>query len=196
MPVIRKVDATGRTTGKIGGRLGRNMKPPKDEPWVWLSRELLTSDAWQARSITCVRLIDALLIEHMNHAGIENGNLAATYDQLQACRISRGLICSAILEAEYLGLVRCQRGGRWAGNNQPSRYRLTFLGDKEGNFPSNEWKGKKMVEIKAWKKKQRKKKERRKEAAKNRKKQIPSAPSDTTVVPHRELPTRNQLRVV
>ena len=42
-----KPDATGRSSGKLGGRAGKLMKPPQGEPWVWLTRELLASDAWR-----------------------------------------------------------------------------------------------------------------------------------------------------
>jgi len=59
----------------------------------------------------------------MNHAGTENENLKATYDQLAAYGLTRSVIRMAIEEAKFLGLVRLKRGGRWAGRNQPSTYR-------------------------------------------------------------------------
>src|SRR6516162_7461818 len=108
-------DRTGRSSGIRTGREGKAHRPPKGEPWVWLTREFLESDAWRNRSINCVRLLDRLMIEHMNHAGTENGNLAAPYDQLVAHGLTRSEIRAAIEEAEFLGLLRYQRGGRWAG---------------------------------------------------------------------------------
>ena len=131
-----KPDATGRSSGKLTGRDAKLMRPPEGEPFVWLTRELVESDAWQARSRQCARLIDFLLIEHMNHAGTENGNLMATYKQLVRFGFSRRKIGDAIEEAEKLGLIRCQRGWK----RRPSTYRLTFYPDRDRSPPTNEWK--------------------------------------------------------
>ncbi len=151
MPSFGKPDATGRSSGKRAGRAGKAHRPPEGEPWVWLTRELLASAAWRARSINTARLIDFLCVEHMNHAATENGNLKATYDQLVAYGLTRSEIRAAIEEAQYLGLIRFKRGGRWAGTNQPSTYRLTFQADRDGNPPTNEWKGKTEEAVSVWK---------------------------------------------
>ena len=150
MPAFGKPDATGRSSGKRSGRARKLNSPPKGEPWVWLTRELLKSAAWRARSINTVRLIEFLLVEHMNHAATENGNLKATYDQLAAHGLTRSEIRMAVEGANFLGLIRFKRGGRWAGTNQPSTYRLTFLADRDGNPPTNEWKGKTIDVISEW----------------------------------------------
>ena len=131
-----KPNATGRSSGKLTGRDAKLMRPPDGEPFVWLTRELIGSDAWQARSRQCARLVDFLLIEHMNHAGTENGNLLATYRQLVQFGFSRRKIGDAIEEAEKLGLIRCQRGGK----RRPSTYRLTFYTSRDRSPPTNEWK--------------------------------------------------------
>ncbi len=151
MPAFWKPDATGRSSGIRTGRAGKAHRPPKDEPFVCIIRELLASAAWRARSINTVRLIDFLSVEHMNHAGTENENLKATYDQLVAYGLTRSAIRMAVEEAKFLGLIRFKRGGRWAGTNQPSTYRLTFLADRDGNPPPNEWKGKTEDVILKWK---------------------------------------------
>ncbi len=127
----------------------------------------------------------------MNHAGTENGNLKATYDQLAAWGLTRSEICAAIDEAGFLGLVRFERGGRWAGTNQPSTYRLTFHADREGNPPTNDWKGKTAEAIAAWKQ-DRAQRNRTRRA--RRQKQIPSATSRTTVVRLSELRDGNHGR--
>ena len=184
MPAFGKPDATGRSSGKRSGRARKLNSPPKGEPWVWLTRELLVSPAWRARSINTVRLVEFLLVEHMAHAGTENGNLKATYDQLVAFGLTRSAIRAATEEAEFLGLIRFKRGGRWAGTNQPSTYRLTFLPDRESNPPTNEWKGKTEETISAWKQEQV---QRLRARRSRRKKQIPSSTSRTTVVPLYEL---------
>lgn len=121
---------------------------PKGEPFVTLSRELLTSPAWRAMSINCRRLIDFLMIEHLNHAGSENGNLCATYDQLVAFGIPRRLIHVSMDEAEMLKLVFIERGARKSsGLSHMNRFTLTFVrqrimaGERMGYVPpSGEWK--------------------------------------------------------
>ena len=115
-----------------------------------MTRELIDSASWRARSINTVRLLDFLLIEHMNHAGTENGHLCATHEQLRDYGLSANSIREAIEEAEYLGLLRFTRGGRWGGTNQPSQYRLTFHADRNNNPPTNEWKLKSEEAIQKW----------------------------------------------
>ena len=116
----------------------------------------------------------------MSHAGTENGNLVATYDQQVKRGASRRLIPDAIDEAEILGLIRAVRGGRWADTNQPSRYRLTWLySDRDGIRATNEFKSVTEEDIKKWRKKRRQG---------DPKKQFPSVPCGTTVAPLRALP--------
>ena len=140
MPRFGKPDSTGRSSGKHSGRRRRAQQPPKGEPWAWLTRELIASPAWRSRSVNLRRLMDFLLIEHMNHAGTENGHLKATYDQLEAYGLTRGTISKAIHEGELRGLLEVNHGGRWNLTNQPSTFRLTFYEDRFGNPATNEWK--------------------------------------------------------
>src|SRR5579872_5684488 len=123
---------------------------PEGVPWCWLSRDLLKAQVWIRRSIHCVRLIDFLLLENMTHAGRENGNLAAPWDQLVRHGISRRYIAAAIKEAEAFRLIEVRRGAKKAHNKAAmSRYRLTFLAsigetDEEGKplywvKPTDEW---------------------------------------------------------
>ncbi len=189
MPRFGRPNATGRSSGKRTGKEASIYRPPKGEPFVWLTRELVSSPAWRSRSINCARLIDFLMVEHMNHAGTENGNLKATYDQLAAWGLTRSEICPAIEEAGFLGLVRSMRGGRWAGTNQPSIYRLTFLADREDNPATNDWKGKTTEAIETWRKDRTQRNRARRE---RRQKQIPSATSRTTVVRLSELRARQE----
>ena len=150
MTAFGKPDATGRSSGKWTGRAGKTHRPPKGEPWVWTTRELLASPAWRHQSTNTARLIDFLLIEHMNHAGAENGRLKATHEQLRVYGLGANSIRDAIEEAEFLGLIRFKRGGRWAGSNQPSHFRLTIQPDRDGNPPTNEWKRRSEEQIQEW----------------------------------------------
>lgn len=131
-----KPDATGRSSGKLGGRAGKLMKPPQGEPWVWLTRELLASDAWRSLSSPARKFVDFLLIEHMAHAGRENGNLKAPHRQLAGFGISDHNIAAVIREAEAAGLVDCRRGGM----RVCTTYTLTWYPLADGTPASNRWK--------------------------------------------------------
>ncbi len=179
MEPFRKPNATGRSSGKRTGRVAKAHRPPPNEPFIWHTRGLLTSDAWRAQSVNCMRLLSALEVEHMNHAGTENGTLKATYDQLEAYGLTRSEIRPATEEAELLGLLRCVRGGRWVGTNKPSAYRLTYLADRDGNPPTNEWDRVSQEQIKAWRSERV---DHRRERRTHQKKQIHSATSRTTGV--------------
>jgi hypothetical protein len=124
---------------------------PKDEPWVWQTTELLNSAAWRAMGTNTGKLIDCLLIEHSNHAGRENGRLIATHNQLAEYGLTPCHIAAAIDEAEFLGLIRVVRGGRRNLTNQPSTFRLTWIGDRDFASATNEWKGITEVNIDSWK---------------------------------------------
>lgn len=123
---------------------------PDGEPFVIHSREFLGSDAMRDLGINERRLLDFLEIEHMNHAGQENGNLIATYKQLEAFGINRRYIPKAIERLERRGLIRVDRGARKSLNESfPNRFALTYLIAKkyypESNTcsyltPSDEWK--------------------------------------------------------
>lgn len=117
-------------------------------PFVQISSELLRSPAWRGQSINCHRLVEFLMAEHMAHAGLENGYLLATYDQLVEWGIGRRLIHSAIGEAERRGLAEVERGGRKGFTETAlTRFRLTFLKAKRFNpdgskyyiTSTNEW---------------------------------------------------------
>jgi len=58
----------------------RENRPPKDMPWIWLTREMLESPAWRAMDMLAARrVVERIILEHMAHAGTENGNLIVTY---------------------------------------------------------------------------------------------------------------------
>ncbi len=151
-----KPNATGRSSGKLSGRARKLRSAPPGEPFAILTRELLASPAVRALSLTGRRLLDFLLIEDMNHAGTENGNLIATYRQLTAFGLNGNLISGAIAELKFLGLVRVLHGGMTRGNvKRENLYRLTFYADSEGRPATNEWKGTDAAAVAAWKAKRR-----------------------------------------
>ena len=134
-------DATGRSSGKVAGKRAKPMRPPDGTSWAWVTDELLNSLAWRAQSVNCRKLIDFLMLEHCRHAGQENGNLMATYDQLVDYGLTRNCVAAAIWEAEKLGLIKCRHGGRYHRSNEPSRYTLTWIGTLDSPA-ANPWKGK------------------------------------------------------
>lgn len=114
---------------------GKMQGPPKGKPWVWVSLDLMGSDGWRSLTISGRRLLDFLMIEHMQHGGKENGGLLAPRRQLEAFGISSHLVSEAIAEVEKLGFVDVKRGeGR-----RPSTYALTWLPTGDGAEPSNRW---------------------------------------------------------
>ena len=146
-----KANATGRSSGKLSGRDGKWRRAPEGEPWVWMTREMLSSPAMRAISLNGRRLLDRLQIEHANHAGTENGNLMATHEQLVEFGLSRRLIADAINELVFFGFVRVERGRfTRAGVKAPNLFRLTFYPDAEGRPATNEWKGMTEEAIAVW----------------------------------------------
>jgi hypothetical protein len=125
---------------KVGG-------PPVGEPFCWYTREMLLAPAFSEASINCRRLISALELENMSHAGTENGNLLMPYNQLErSWHIPRRLIRQTIDEAIERGLIEERRSG-WRlsyAKSMPNAFRLTFRATREGSPPhwkppTNEW---------------------------------------------------------
>jgi hypothetical protein len=109
----------------------------RTEAFVKLPRTLLESEAWRSLGINARRFLEFLMLEHLRHAGKENGSLLAPRRQLELYGIGTRHISRAIDEAERLGLVECERGvGR-----RPNMYALTWLPMGDGSAPSNRWWG-------------------------------------------------------
>jgi len=108
-----------------GGKINR---PPKDRGWVWMTGELLTSDAWRTASGNTHRFIAFLAAELISKKGKQNGYLKAPYRQLVAFGIGARFIAEHIREAERLGLVQCNRGGMRVATT----YALTWLPTADG----------------------------------------------------------------
>jgi hypothetical protein len=118
------------------------MKKPKtsEPPYIKLRREMLEAPAWRALTPAAKCVIERLIIEHIRHAGKDNGRLICTYDDLEQYGVRRMSIAPAIRLAVQLGFIRVtQIGWRSAGYRRPAQYRLTFL-PTDNAGPTDEWK--------------------------------------------------------
>ncbi len=124
----------------------RSNSPPEGESWIWLTREMLGSEAHRSLGINARRVLDCLLHEHCAHGGRENGRLLAPYNQLERIwHVPRSEIRAAIEQLQGYGWIDVRGGDRLGGRSNPSRYALTWLpilsldGSIE-HLASNRWK--------------------------------------------------------
>jgi hypothetical protein len=118
-------------------------RPPADSAWIWLTREMIESDAWCTLSLAASRVIFRIAIENMLHAGTENGNLEVTYNDFEKFGIRRGSIKAAIDEAVSKGwIIITEKGRASIGQDRwPTKYALGWLPLKDGTPAPNRWKG-------------------------------------------------------
>jgi hypothetical protein len=121
-------------------------RPPAGQSWIWLTKEMMKSDAWRSAGINCRRVIDFLLVEFMEHGGRHNGELKAPYRQLVTIGIPKDCVTSAIREAEALGLVDCHRGGMRVA----ATFGLTWLPLHDGTAASDRWRQHRDPSLKPW----------------------------------------------
>jgi hypothetical protein len=120
--------------------------PPMNQPWAWMSHEMLESGAMRSLSINGVRVFHRIQLEHMAHAGLENGRLKVTWNDFAKYGIGRRFITKAIAEVVAVGLVTIEQRGRRAygeDRGDPTQYRLTYLPVAEpGDYrpATNDWK--------------------------------------------------------
>jgi|GEM_PF-1723851 len=135
----RQIDAAGNSSNKMIPRVRRNLKP--SGPFVAHTREMLESVAWRSLGINARRVLDRIEVEHMAHAGTENGSLPVTHADFIAAGVSRNQVTKAVRELHDAGFIDYRRGGRYGGEKRPSIYRLTYIGTPD--WPAtNEWKRK------------------------------------------------------
>ena len=149
--------------GREGKPSRRFNRPPHNMAWCWLTSELINSLAWRSMSVNCLKLTLRLLLEHINHGGLENGRLVCTYKDFQEYGLTRNKIRPAIEEADFLGLVKHQRGERIFAKNQPNSYRITFYGTSEARDPTNEWKRMTQERLEAFREKRKEQEKKRTE---------------------------------
>ena len=110
--------------------------------WAWLPREALESPAYRALSLSGHRVLARIQLEHLAHAGKENGKLPVTFLDFEEYGIHRSAIAPAIREAEALGFIRITREGR-SGNGEwriPNMFALAHLPTTDDPKPSESWK--------------------------------------------------------
>lgn len=142
MSVPRRADATGRSSGRPAGSKKRGaLGLPQGVGFsIPIPLELLRSPAYRARSWTAARVLDAIMTEHCEHGGYENGQLIVPYDTICRLGVVRRKVGPALSELEALGLIRVERGRRSFGAHlAPNIYRLTWLGTPDGTPATNEW---------------------------------------------------------
>ena len=138
MTAHRRTLANGRSSTVATPKAKQMNAPPG--PFTWQSRDMLESPAWRALTINGRRFLDRLQIDHLSHAGIENGNLKATYRQLAEYGLHQSEALEAIEVAIALGFVR-RTGLRLP--KVATTYRLTWYGrildDGAVESSTNEW---------------------------------------------------------
>ena len=112
----------------------------REGPWIKRRLDMMQCQAWRALSANAKCVIERLEIEHMLHAGKDNGRLVCTYQNFTDHGIRHRSIATAIRNAVELGFVEiAQRGWRSAGHGRPALYRLTYLATDAGE-PTDDWK--------------------------------------------------------
>jgi hypothetical protein len=117
-------------------------QPPKGEPWIWVTRELLESDAWRTAPLRTRLFIERLMLEDMAHAGTENGQLICTWDDCEVWGIARACIKATQADAINRGLVyRSKQGTASKGpGRRPHRFGLGWRAAHDGSAAPNLWK--------------------------------------------------------
>jgi hypothetical protein len=110
---------------------------------MWMTTAMMGSMTFRSLGINARRILDFLLFEHASHGGKENGNLGATYLQLEAWGVTSTDIRKGFAELYATGFVELtKQGARVAGGDQ-SRYALTWLptlpGTPDAMPPSHAW---------------------------------------------------------
>lgn len=129
-----------------------NTAPPKDQgSWIGLSAEFFGCAAFLSLSPNAFRALSRLILEHLLHAGLENGRLICTHTNFEASGCTRNLIADAVDELKAKGFIRIQRGRAADGTPHPNLYTLTFTGTYDGLPATNEWRRVTEEQAKGWK---------------------------------------------
>ena len=123
---------------------GKTVRRKKIEArqWAWLSIEGIESPAYRALSLSALRVLARIQIEHARHGGKENGKLPVTFRDFHDYGIHWDAIAPAIRELGALGFIRITQYGV-ASNAEfriPNMFALTHLPTEDGQVaPTNDW---------------------------------------------------------
>ena len=127
-----------RVKRRVGEAKGRSAFA---EQWVGYSRNMVESPALRVLSRAAVLIMHRLEKEHMAHGGAENGKLVVTHRQFEEWGIHRDFVGPAIRELVALGFVEITEKGHAGvgGHGEANRFRLSYVNDKHGVPPTDEW---------------------------------------------------------
>jgi hypothetical protein len=102
--------------------------------------EMLESPAHRILSLSALRVLDRILVEHAHHGGKDNGKLPVTYEHFVEYGIDRHAIAPAIRELSALGFIEITERGRPSAGEfrNPNKFRVTFLYTVSAK-PTHEW---------------------------------------------------------
>src|ERR1019366_6652689 len=121
----------------------RRRNKPIDTPFVPHRIEMLESPACRALSRGGHRVLARLEIEHLKHAGYENGKLPVTFGNFEKYGMDSHSIAPAQREVQALGFAEITERGRPSKSDfarHPNYWRLTYLHGAYGEEPTHEWK--------------------------------------------------------
>jgi hypothetical protein len=128
-------------------KVHKQQQMPDGEPWAHITLAQLESAAWRCLSLAARKVYERLLVEHMRHAGKDNGLLPCTYSDFENYGVRRKSIAGALDELIALGFVRRVRTGHLVPDSDsgaPSLYLITSLSERSGKGylqPTYDWKG-------------------------------------------------------
>ena len=125
-------------------------RPPDGQSWIWLTAEHLASAAWRGMSVNARRALDHIMLEHMAHAGTENGNLIVTHRQFVEAGVTKNRVGDALDELQHLRLIQMQRGRGGAGGGVPNKFTLTWLPVKGSRVCGDLWKRTTNKDVERW----------------------------------------------
>jgi hypothetical protein len=98
------------------------------EPFLMLPVSLLQNPGWRILNLSARRVLDRIVVEHLNHVGIKNGELPVTYQNFVDHGVDRHAIKQALTDLTALGFIKITRPGRSGNANfrQPTLYELTI----------------------------------------------------------------------
>jgi hypothetical protein len=109
------------------------------EQFVPRPRSMLESEAYRSLSLSGHRVLARIELEHLKHAGKDNGRLPVTRRDFTEYGIPARCVLNAKNELITKGFVRITKKGRSGKNGIATEYRLTYL-HANNRPPTNDWK--------------------------------------------------------